>query len=192
MPKRERATRRTKPATGKKQTPAQKSAGEANLAKGRKAKQEQARAAREAGLPTGGERWAMLLSGQITVKDLDDQEIKRMKVRGQDGTFSGRRRAIPSNLILAFQREQVERANNEVRSMAIGAVKELYKMGTDVDVGEAARVRALTYLADRALGKTPETMRIEGMSGFDKMLSDAIGVDADLDIEASELLAESD
>jgi plasmid stability protein len=159
----------------------QRSAGQKNLAKGRKAKEEQMERAREQGAPKAGERWAMLLSGQLTVRDLDDEEIRKMRVRGADGGFGGKRRAVPSNLIQAFQAESIRRSNDKLRTAAPEAVQALIDIGKDPSVREGDRIRALQYVVDRALGKTPETVHVKNDDPWSNLGAEAFVEDRDLD-----------
>jgi hypothetical protein len=131
------------------------------LEKGRKSKDAQRKKAKKEGRPKAGDRWAKLLDGTLTVKDLDDQEVAKMRVRGADGGFTGKGRAIPSHLAQAFHQEAISRANDKLRTAAPEAVQALLDIGRDPDVKEGDRVRALMYVVDRALGKTPETVNIK-------------------------------
>lgn len=156
------------------------SAGKKNLAKGRAATEARRAAAKEAGLPTAGEVWAKLLDGTMTVKELDDAEIAHMRPRNKDGGFTGKTRRVPSHLQQAFQQEALTRAQNKFRTAVPEAVAELIQIGRDPDVANNDRIRALTYVIDRALGKTAETVRIEGASKFDQMSQEAIDIDREL------------
>ena len=164
-------------------TPQSIAAGSANLAKGRAAKEESRRKARAEGRPRAKERWAQLLDGTLTVQELDDDEIKNMRPRGADGGFTGRGRKMPSHLAQQFQQEAIKRAQDRFRNAAPEAVKALIEIGTDPDVREGDRIRALMYVVDRALGKTPETIRVEGADRWSSLLDAAGGVgDVDRDL----------
>lgn len=182
MAKRETAASQTRRATDK-----QKAAGAQNLAKGRQKKAKAREEAKTKGKPTATERWAQLVDGQLTVAELDDEELRRMKVRSLDGTFNGPRPSrMPSHLAQAFHQEAIKRANDKLRTAAPEAVQALLDIGRDPDVKESDRVRALMYVVDRSLGKTPETVRIEGQSKFDRMLSEALDLDRDLADDAGQ------
>lgn len=149
------------PKRGETATPAQRAA----LVAGRKvrdqAKAEARAKAKASGAPTANERWAMLVSGTITMEDLDDQEISRMRVRGKSGGFDGKARKLPSHLATAFHAESIKRANAKLNAAAPEAIQALLDIGRNPDVREGDRVRALIYVADRALGKTPENVNIK-------------------------------
>src|SRR5687768_1061713 len=102
-----------------------------NLRKGRQKVSQRAAEARAAGAPKAKERWAMLLSGTILVSELDDDEIRRMRVRSRDGSFSGRPRPVPSHIAVAMQREGMERARRKALAGAIGGVEAIVEIAND-------------------------------------------------------------
>lgn len=182
MAKRDDAADPTKPAVASKRKPsaAQKAAGRANVAKGRAKKAEQTKAAKEAGLPRASERWAQLLDGSLTVQDLDNEELAKMRVRGADGGFSGRRPAVPSHLAQAMQKEAIKRATEMFRNAAPKAVKRLLEIADDPETKDADAIRALDIVLNRGLGKMPETVLIEEKSKWEGAQDGAFsGVDRD-------------
>lgn len=176
MAQREGVTRRTKRA--RPATEAELAAGRANLSKGRKAREEAL--AENPDAPKAKDRWSMLLSGIITVKDLDDEEIKKMRVRGKGKTFSGRAPAIPSHLAQEFHKEAIRRAKQRITQATPEVTKALLDIANDPDVKDSDRIKVLMYLMDRQLGKTPETIQVQGESDFDAMLRKAVGLDRDM------------
>lgn len=153
-------------------------AGKANLAKGREAKRK-AREEAEAdpNRMSASERWARLLDGTLTVADLDEEELARMKVKGKDGTFNGPGRAVPSHLAQAMQKEGIKRATEMFRTAAPRAVKRLLEIADDPDTKDADAIRALDIVMNRGLGKMPETVLIEERSKFEDNQSSVFGVD---------------
>ena len=170
-------------AAGKKPTAAAISAGTANLAKGRAAKEEKRKQAEAEGRETGTQRWARLLDGSLTVRELDDEEITRMKVRAKDGSFN-KGRVLPSHIAQQFHHEAIRRSNDKLRSAAPEAVQALIDIGKNPAVKESDRVRALMYVVDRALGKTPENVVLKSEDKFADLLDDAASLldDRDLDV----------
>ena len=125
----------------------------------------------------------MLLDGSLTVRDLDDEEITRMALRGADGAVgSGKRRAIPSHLAQQFHQEAIRRSNDKLRSAAPEAVQALIDIGKNPAVKESDRVRALMYVVDRALGKTPETVNVKTVDKFGDLLDEAGSLVEDRDL----------
>lgn len=157
-------------------------AGKANLAKGREAREQKRREAEAEGRDTGTVRWQKLLDGQLTVADLDDEEITRMRVKAKDGSFAGTpRRSMPSHLAQGFHREAIKRANDKIRTAAPEAVQALLDIGRDPDVKESDRVRALTYIIDRGMGKVPETINVQKADEWSATMDEAFkqGIDRD-------------
>lgn len=178
MAKRESGARSTKRATPR--TAAEDAAGRANLQKGRAKKAQAREEAAAAALPTAQERWAMLLDGTLAVRDLDDAEIRKMRVKSADGTFNGPARRLPSHLAQQFHQEAIRRANDRIRTAAPEAVKELLRIGSDPDVKDSDRIKALLYIIDRSLGKTPEVVRVETEDRWQQTLGEVV-VDRNLD-----------
>jgi hypothetical protein len=169
---------------GQKATEKQRAAGRKNLAAGRKTRDEKRREARESGeFVPAKERWAALLSGTITVKDLDNEEIARMQVRSRDGSFGGRRRAVPSHLAQQMQREGIRRATELFRISAPAAVDGLLKIAEDPDAKDSDRIKAYSIIMDRGLGRVPETVRIEQgeLPAWDADAARVYGLDAGVD-----------
>ena len=130
----------------------------------------------------------MLLDGRLTVRDLDDKEVQKMRVKGADGTFNGRSRRLPSHLAQAFAAEQVRRATEDIRKALPTATREALRILNDPDVSEVAKIGLIKEIWNRNLGKTPEVVRIEGQSKFDQILDAAILIDRGEMEEAQALL----
>lgn len=158
------------PQRGKPATRKQREAGAKNLAKGRERKAAQKAAAEAAGMPRASERWAMLLDGRLTVSQLDDKEVEKMRVRGADGAFTGKGRAIPSHIAQAFRAEQVKRAEANIRKGLGIAVKEMQRIMLDPEAKDADKIKLIQMYLDRSLGKTPETIRIKADDKFGDLL----------------------
>lgn len=177
------------PKRGSAPTPAQRAA----LAAGQETKRKMAEEAKAAGAGKAKERWAMLLSGTLTVRDLDDKEVAKMRVRGKDGGFSGKARAIPSHLINQFVSEQLRRANDRMRKALPDTVDVLVAIMKDPEAKHSDQIRAAQLLQDRILGKAPETVRIESANEWDSLFVDSVDIDrADLDSEAAALVEEQE
>lgn len=161
------------PKRGESATPAQRAA----LKRGQK---KRADALSNNPAPPARDRWAKLLDGTLTVRDLDDAEIAKMRVKGKGGTFSGKAPAIPSHLAQQFRSEAIRRAKEQINLATPEVTKELLKIARDADTKDSDRIKVLMYLMDRQLGKTPDTIRVEGESDFDSMLRRAVGLDREV------------
>ncbi len=109
-----------------------------------------------------------------------------MRVRGRDGGFAGRSPKVPNWLAQEFRKESLRRATEKFRQAAADAVQGLIDIAQDPDAKDSDRIKAYDMIINRALGKTPEVVRVEGMSAFDKMLSEAVGLDRELSDEEVE------
>ena len=160
-------------------TDAERAAGRKNLERGRKAKQARAAAARAEDRETADERWSKLLDGTLTVADLDDEEVRRCKVRARDGSFN-RGRAVPSHLAQQFQSELLKRAQGKLREALPAAIMTLMELAQDPECPEAVRKSAADSIVNRVLGKAPETVNIKTDDHWGKLLGEALDVDREL------------
>lgn len=158
------------PKRGESATPAQRAAAKVNLAAG------QAKRAKMLKDGEGGQntqdRWAMLIDGRLSVRDLDDAEIRKMRVRGVGGTFAGNARRLPSHLAQQFADERNRRAVGDLGKALPMAIKALKDILDDPDTDAAVKVRVADMIINRNLGKTPETLRVQTDNAWGTMLSE--------------------
>lgn len=103
------------------------------------------------------DRWAMLLSGTITVRDLDDKELKRMQVRNRAGGFAGtKNRVWPSHLRRQADNERIRRLNRDVKGLGPLAAKRLKELLNDPDTKPEVLARIIDLALQRSLGKVPD------------------------------------
>lgn len=177
---------RKSPAASSKRSAARQAAidkGTANLAKGREARKKQREAAKDNDRETQTERWRRLLDGSLSVRDLDDEEVQRMRVKGKDGTFNGPMPSMPSHLAQQFHREILNRANAQFRTALGDAVKMLAGVVSDPEASNNDKIKAANLIIDRVMGKAVETVRVEAGTDFDSLLRDAAGLDVNRDLD---------
>jgi len=143
-------------------------------------------------------RYAQLLRGEISVEDLDDEEVARGQLRASDGTFRGRPpKAVPADLVQAMRREWLSRAEAKLREAlhehGIGTFVELAK---DPLVDAAVRLRAADLIVQRTMGKVPDKVVLAAEdpveSLFRQILADPHGLAPaphELSAEERELLS---
>lgn len=107
-------------------------------------------------------RYAELLSGKLSVEDLDDEEVAMGRLKAADGTFRGRPPVVvPAELVQAMRREWLSRAEDKLREAllerGIGTLTEL--AGSD-RVDPAVRLRAAQALIERVMGKVPDKIQL--------------------------------
>lgn len=151
-------------------TPAQKAA----LERGRKARAEMLKAGGE----SVSERWARLLDGSLTVRELSDEEIKKGKLKGRGGSTS--KRSMPSHLVKAFGDERLRRANEGLARLLPIAVETYKQLMQDPEASAADRQRIAKDIIERNLGKTPDRIHLGADDPFGAALREVL-IERDLD-----------
>lgn len=106
-------------------------------------------------------RYAQFLSGEITVEDLDDDELAQGRLKSVDGTFRGRPPAVvPGEMVQAMRREWLKRAQNTLAEAlmqkGIGTLVELAADSPD----DGVRLRAAQAIIERTMGKVPDKIEV--------------------------------
>lgn len=121
-------------------------------------------------------RYTMLLEGELTVQDLDDDELARKQCRNREGNFIGRPPELSRKMYSLFQSELLRRGEGEFSKFgkrAIGVVAELaFSKYTD----EAVRLRAANILIERVYGKVPEVIRAIVANKWDETVEEVITI----------------
>lgn len=104
-------------------------------------------------------RWSRLLSGEIKVTDLDDEELAKMKTRDRLGGFTGRpSKYIPRKLEQEMRAEFLKRQQQGLEDavpIAVAALSEVAKNAPAKD-----RIAAASILLERAMGKVAQTVDV--------------------------------
>lgn len=137
------------------------------------------------------ERYRAFIDGDLTVEDLDDEEVQRMQLRNERGTFQGRPPiSLPREFIRALQVEQQRRFQHWINTVvpeAQKAVLELVK-SRNLSPGDATRLKAAQEVLERYAGKTPDRVEVKAeVSVFDAAVSEIV---VDLDEEEAEEVEE--
>lgn len=183
MPKRETAASASQRSAAPKKprgkvTDAFVHAGKENLAKGRAKRDKIREQAKDAGLDPAPVRWAQLLDGTITVRDLDDEELERFRMRSKDGLMSGRPAMVPSHIAQAMRSEGIRRFQETIENSLLKIADTLLDI---MENGEkdSDKIRAADILSNRILGKAPETITVRAETGFEELLRETSGIDID-------------
>jgi hypothetical protein len=135
------------------------------------------------------ERYRAFIDGELTVEDLDDEEIQRMQLRSERGTFQGRPPvSLPREFIMAMQVEQQRRFKHWINVAVPEAQKAILELtkSRNLSPGDATRLKAAEMIIERFAGKTPDKIEVKAeVSVFDQTLSDII---VDLDEEEAEVV----
>jgi hypothetical protein len=107
-------------------------------------------------------RYAALLRGELSVEDLDDEELARGRLRASDGTFRGRPpKVVPADLVAAMRKEWIGRAEETLRAaLHEHGIGTYVKLASDPDMDPAVRLRAADKIVERTMGKVPDRVTI--------------------------------
>lgn len=130
-------------------------------------------------------RYQAFIDGDLSVEELDDEEIQRAQLRNSVGTFTGRPpQSIPREFMLVIQREQQRRFQqfiNEAVPEAQKAVLQLIK-SNNLMPGDATRLKAAELVLERFAGKTPDRVEVKAeVTKFEGIAADIL-----IDIEEDE------
>lgn len=127
-------------------------------------------------------RTQQLIDGDITVEDLDLEELRKGKCKDKNGGFSGRvPNLMPTALVTAAQVELRKRMQEEVNDTVEDAIKALHRIVRNDRAPAVAQVAAANSLIDRGLGKVPDKVMQEiKVHQFEEDMADIL-VDVEVD-----------
>lgn len=106
-------------------------------------------------------RMAQFLAGEISVEDLDDDELARGQFRDANGGFSGRpNKMIPREVQQEMIRRLLSRGDELWRNGYNIAIKVHLEIAADPNNAPGDRLKAAQYLIERVAGKTPDRIHI--------------------------------
>jgi hypothetical protein len=133
-------------------------------------------------------RLDLLISGELAIEDLDDEEIRRMQLRNAQGDFRGRAPLyVPREMALAFRQEHFRRFQNEMAELvpdALRAIKEQLN-SRHLAPGDATRLRAAELVLERNFGKVTQNVDQHVTVDKGKSFEDFVG-EAIIDVEPEE------
>lgn len=136
--------------------------------------------------PKVNKRTQQLIDGEITVADLDEEEISRGKCRSEDGSFrGGNHDLVPRKFWDAMKAEQMRLWQQRFDEAVEPAMQALLGLVNGQKVSHDAKYKAAVFLIERAAGKTPDKVEVkaelkkweEGLEGifFDDGKGEASG-----------------
>lgn len=138
-------------------------------------------------------RLEMLMSGELKVEDLSDEEIRRQQLANKDGDFRGRPpKWVPREFAIAFQQEHFRRFQRDMAELVPSAVKAVQEQvnSRHLAPGDATRLRAAELIFERNFGKVTQNVdqhvTVDKGRSFENYVEEAL-VDVDLIEEADEL-----
>lgn len=158
---------------GSKASEAQKAAGKANLKKAQESKRAAAeRRALEREDPDYKPRWKQLEDGDIDVSDLTSKELLYRACANNDGTWDGKRHALPARIIGRMEAESVKRARRGIEKLTGLAIKGIRARLED-DEAPAQQLAAAKMVLEYKIGKVPEVVHIGAETAYDRLQQSA-------------------
>lgn len=129
-------------------------------------------------------RHQMLIDGDITVDDLDDEELRKGRCRNRNGDFGGRPPSVlPAALVTTMQVELRRRINTKFAELADEALEALHDVFRNKNNAAVARVSAANSVLERVVGKVPDKVMQEVVvHKFEEDMADIL-VDIEIDQE---------
>lgn len=122
-------------------------------------------------LQVGG-RTGKLISGDLSVEDLDEEELARGYCKDKNGKFTGRPPVVvPRALFQRMQRELFQRFDERLKSGLVDALDVILNLARDPDVDATNRRQAAQYVIDRVMGKTPEKVTVVAEDPWETILN---------------------
>lgn len=107
-------------------------------------------------------RYRELVEGEISVEDLDTEELAKGRLKDKNGRFTGRPpKFLPRQLVDAMRSEHYKRVNAVLEESLSDTVKTMRAIMRDPDVEPAVRLKAAVYVYERFMGKTPDRVEVK-------------------------------
>lgn len=123
-------------------------------------------------------KMARLYSGELTVADMDNEELARLQFKDRNGNFTGRRPAnLPQALVNMMRKELIDRVHEIRRGAIADANQVLVDILNDTDVKPADRIKAALALIERVEGKVPDKVELStGEKGFEVTMAKSVKI----------------
>lgn len=109
------------------------------------------------------ERMQAIMDNPELIKECDDEEISKGKLRDKNGGFKGRPMPmVPTKFYDILRREQMRRWEQKVAESlqpSLQVLNDVAQNKTTRGVPADARVKAAIYLIERAVGKVPDKVQ---------------------------------
>ena len=139
-------------------------------------------------------RMAKLIAGEISVRDLDDEELARGQFRNADGTFGGRPSVvIPREMLQEMVRRLLERGDELWRTGFNMAIATHLEICSDLNVDPRTRLAAAQYIIERVSGKTPDRVLVTADDAIESLFRQLLTRDDGLEepVHEAEIVEET-
>ncbi len=129
-------------------------------------------------------RWQQLLDGDLSIDDLDDEELAKGRCRDKDGGFSGRPpKMVPRELSDRMRSELLKRGDALFAGAFVQAIEALGAIAASAEAKESDRINAAKYVIERVAGKVPDKVEVRAADPWQQIIDDILVVP---DMEAKE------
>lgn len=116
-------------------------------------------------------RYAKLITGEISVEDLDTEELAKGRLKDRNGKFTGRPpKMLPRQLLDAMRSEHYKRVNAVLEESLSAVVKVMRGIALDRRADPAVRLKAAIYVYERFMGKVPDRVEVAKGSKVDSIV----------------------
>lgn len=126
--------------------------------------------------PNKKSRHQMLLDGELTVAELDEDELRKFRGRDIDDEFKGRTAPLPARIHNQIRQRLLKIMQDGFESFLPRAQAILEDIA-EAGESESARVKAIDILLQRGAGKVPDIVRVGAEDPWDAILSDVLTSD---------------
>ena len=117
-------------------------------------------------------RYRLFQAGQLTVDDLDDEELACCGFRASNGRIY-RPRNVPREMAQAFTKAIFDRAQQELKKHTVDAAKTVAEIMLNSTIEPDIRLKAANTLLDRGLGKAPQNVtHTFDVTGFEEVFTE--------------------
>jgi hypothetical protein len=120
-------------------------------------------------------RYRQFMAGQLTVDDLEDEELATCGFRSKNGAIF-KPKTVPRELAQAFTRAIYERAQSELRSLTVEAAQTMGEIMKNKSVEPDIRLKAALSIIERNLGKTPQVLAITDAKAYEEVFDGILPV----------------
>ena len=96
--------------------------------------------------------------GIIPVAELTDEEILKMQVRNDDGTFSKTTPMLSNRITQEMRAQFFKRTDDLLRESTMDLLKEMKRIALSAVAEDKDKIQAIQWLTERTLGKTPDVL----------------------------------